>query len=181
MLDFATAAKRRDFTINAIGYDINAKKMLDPFCGVDNIKNKTLQIVDKASFTEDPLRVYRAVQFGARFEFTLSKNTFTACSKLIDNGSLEELPKERVWEELKKLLLKAKKPSIGFKIMKDLGILKYFPELKALIGVKQEPKYHPEGDVWIHTLMVIDEMAKLRNGDDKRDLILMLSALCNRA
>lgn len=178
-LDFSTAAKRRDFTINAIGWDILEQKLLDPFSGVDDIKSRTLQIVDKKSFTEDPLRVYRAVQFGARFEFTLSKDTFTLCSKLTDNGSLEELAKERIWEEFKKFLLKANKPSIALKLMQELGILKYFPELEALVGIKQEPKYHPEGDVWVHTLMVLDEAAKLRVGDGSEDLILMLGALCH--
>ena len=178
-LDFSTAARRRDFTINAMGWDILEQKLLDPYGGVDDLKSKTLQIVDKTSFTEDPLRVYRAVQFGARFEFTLSKETFTLCSKLTDNGSLEELAKERIWEEFKKFLLKADRPSIALEIMRNLGILKYFPELMALIGVKQEPKYHPEGDVWVHTLMVVDEAAKLRVADEREDLILMLSALCH--
>ncbi len=178
-LDFKSAAKRRDFTINAIGWDILRQKLLDPYGGIDDIKNKTLHIVDKTSFSEDPLRVYRAVQFAARFEFTLSKDTFTICSKLVESGSLEELPKERVWEEFKKLLLKAKKPSIGLEYMRKLGILKYFPELKRLIGVEQEPSYHPEGDVWTHTLMVVDEAAKLRVGEELEDLILMLSSLCH--
>ena len=178
-LDFSTAAKRRDFTINAMGWDILERKLIDPFGGIDDIKSKTLQIVDKTSFTEDPLRVYRAVQFGARFEFTLSKDTFTLCSKLTDNGSLEELAKERIWEEFKKFLLKADRPSIALNLMRELGILKYFPELKALIDVMQEPKYHPEYDVWVHTLMVVDEAAKLRVEDEQENLILMLSALCH--
>jgi len=178
-LDFKSAAKRRDFTINAMGWDILQNRLLDPYRGVDDIKSKTLQIVDKISFTEDPLRVYRAVQFAARFEFTLSKETFTSCCQIVDNGYLEELPKERVWEEFKKLLLKAKRPSIGLEYLKELGVLKYYPELKALIGVKQDPNYHPEGDVWKHTLMVVDEAAKLRVGDEKEDLILMLSSLCH--
>jgi tRNA nucleotidyltransferase (CCA-adding enzyme) len=92
---------------------------------------------------------------------------------------LEELPKERVFEEIKKLLLKAKKPSIGFSLMKELGILRYFPQLKALIGVEQEKKYHPEGDVWIHTLLSLDAMAGLRVGDQKRDIVYMLAVLCH--
>ena len=178
-LDFSTATKRRDFTVNAMGWDILEKKLLDPYGGVKDIKSKTLQIVDKASFIEDPLRVYRAVQFGARFEFTLSKDTFTLCKQLTNNGSLEELAKERIWEEFKKFLLKANRPSIALELMRELEILNYFPELKALIGVKQEAKYHPEGDVWVHTLMVVDEASKLRVGDEKEDLILMLSALCH--
>ena len=178
-LDFATAARRRDFTVNAMGWDILKNRLLDPYNGLDDISKKHLQIVDKSSFTEDPLRVYRAVQFAARFEFTLSQDTFTSCCKIVDNGLLEELPKERIWEEFKKLLLKAKKPSIGLEYMKKLGILKYFPELKALIGIKQEPSYHPEGDVWTHTLMVVDEAAKIKVGDEKEDLILMLSSLCH--
>ena len=178
-LDFKEAAKRRDFTINAMAYDILEQKVLDVYGGLSDIKNKTLQIVDKNSFKEDPLRVYRAVQFAARFEFNLSKDTFNSCLDLVQSGALEELPKERVWEEFKKLLLKAKKPSIGLELMRNLGILKYFPELQAIIGVKQNSKYHPEGNVWTHTLMVVDEAAKLRVGDEREDLILMLSALCH--
>ena len=176
-LDFKEAARRRDFTINAMGYDILEQKLLDPYNGLNDIKSKTLQIVDKTTFKQDPLRVYRAVQFGARFEFNLSKDTFDSCHSLVQSGALEELPKERVWEEFKKLLLKANKPSIGLELMRKLVILKYFPQLQSIIGVKQNKKYHPEGDVWTHTLMVIDEAAKLRVGDEKEDLILMLSAL----
>jgi len=178
-LSFKEAAKRRDFTINAIGWDIVEQKIIDPFNGLNDLKNKTLQIVDKQSFIEDPLRVYRAIQFAARFEFKLSSESFALCKEMVDNGSLEELPKERVWEEFKKLLLKAKKPSIGFKLMRELGILKYFPELQALIGIEQEPTYHSEGDVWTHTLMVVEEMAKLRGDDEFLNLKLMLAALCH--
>jgi len=178
-LDFTTAAKRRDFTINAMGYDILEKKLLDPYCGEKDLFTKTLQIVDNNSFIEDPLRVYRAVQFSARFDLKLSIETFTLCKLMVDRGDLKELAKERVFEEFRKLLLKAKKPSIGLELLRELGVLKYFPELKALIGIKQHPIYHAEGDVWRHTLMVVDEMAKLRSGDEKQDLVKMLSALCH--
>ncbi len=176
-LNFKEAAKRRDFTINAMGYDISKKELLDPFKGQDDLVKKTLHIVDLQSFIEDPLRVYRAVQFTARFEMKLSKDTFTLCKAMVDRGDLQELPKERIWEEFKKLLLKAKKPSLGLELLKELGVLKYFPELKALVNVPQEPTYHGEGDVWTHTLMVVDEMAKLRSGRERVDLIRMLSAL----
>ena len=178
-LTFKEAAKRRDFTINAMGYDILEQKFLDPFDGKKDVEAKRLHIVDEKSFVEDPLRVYRAIQFAARFEMQLSKETFTLCKTMVARGDLKELPKERIWEEFKKLLLKAKKPSIGLKLMRDLGVLDYFLELKALIGVQQEPSYHAEGDVWTHTLMVVDEMAKLRSGDERIDIIRMLSALCH--
>ena len=178
-LDFKEASRRRDFTINAMGWDIIGQKLLDPFGGLYDLKNKILRIVDKNSFIEDPLRVYRAVQFGARFEFTLSRDTLMLCSKLANNGSLKELSKERVWEEFKKFLLKADKPSIGFELMQKVGVLKYFFELERLIGVEQEPRYHPEGDVWIHTLMVVNEMAKLREDSEELNIKLMLSALCH--
>jgi len=178
-LDFTTAFKRRDFTINAMGYDILQKNLIDPFYGKQDLSTKTLRIVDKNSFIEDPLRVYRAVQFSARFNMHLSDDTFELCKLMIDRGDLEQLPKERVFQEFKKFLLKAKKPSIALELIKQLGILKYFPELKALIDIPQDPTYHAEGDVWIHTLMVLDEMAKLRSGDEKLDLIRMFSALCH--
>ena len=178
-LDFKEAARRRDFTINAMGYDYTNKTFLDPYNGQEDIKNKVLRHIDDRTFVEDPLRVYRAVQFSARFEFSLDKRTFALCKDLVNKNQLEELAKERVFEEIKKLLLKAKRPSLGFTIIKDLGILKYFPQLEVLIGCLQEKEYHPEGDVWIHTLMCLDEMAKLRSKDEYRNLYLMLAVLCH--
>ena len=178
-LTFKQAAIRRDFTINAMGYDILQNKLLDPFNGKKHLQNRLLHIVNSSTFIEDPLRVYRAIQFAARFEMTLSKESFNLCKQMVDRSDLEELPRQRIWEEFKKLLLKAKKPSIGLNLMRELGILRYFLELEALINVKQEPTYHAEGDVWTHTLMVVDEMAKLKSGDERVDLIRLLSALCH--
>jgi len=159
-LDFKTAARRRDFTVNALGYVVEKKAFLDPFGGLEDIKQKRLQHIDDETFIEDPLRVYRAVQFCARFEFELDSKTKALCQDMVDRGLLEELPKERVYSEWNKLLVKAAKPSVGFELMRELGLLKrYFPELHALVGVLQSPVWHPEGDVWVHTMMTVDEMA----------------------
>jgi tRNA nucleotidyltransferase (CCA-adding enzyme) len=98
---------------------------------------------------------------------------------MVNDGLLEELSNHRIFEEFKKLLLQSAKPSLGFELLKTLGILKYFPELEALIGCIQEFEYHPEGDVWIHTLMAIDEMVQLKTNDNFRDLYLMLAVLCH--
>ncbi len=178
-LSFKEAARRRDFTINALGYDFIKEEFLDPFDGLKDLENKILRHIDDNSFVEDPLRVYRAVQFTSRFAFNLHEKTSILCKKMIKNGDLEELAKERVFEELKKLFLKSTKPSIGFELLRELGVLKYFPELKALIDCEQEPEYHPEGDVWIHTLMTLDEMAKLKTGDEYKDLVLFFAILCH--
>ena len=178
-LSFKEASIRRDFTINAIGYDFIKDEFLDPFNGLKDLENRTLKHIDDNSFIEDPLRVYRAVQFSARFDFNLDKNTFILCKKMVLNNDLDELAKERIFEELKKLFLKSCKPSIGFTLLKELGILKYFSELEALIGCEQEYEYHPEGDVWIHTLMTLDEMVKLKTGDEYKDLVLFLAILCH--
>ncbi len=179
-LDFKTAAKRRDFTVNALGYDIEEKAFIDPFGGLEDIKQKQLRHIDDKTFIEDPLRVYRAVQFCARFGFTLSLETKILCSEMVEQGMLAELPKERIYTEWKKLLLKAPKPSLGFELMRELGILElYFPELYALIGVPQSPKWHPEGDVWVHTMMTVDEMARLRTKDEKYNLKMMFAILCH--
>ncbi len=178
-LSFQEAAIRRDFTINAMGYDIAEGEFLDPFGGREDLSAKILRAVDEESFVEDPLRVYRGVQFCARFGFEMESSTKELCKRVVESGALEELSRERIWEEFKKLLLKADKPSIGFELMRELGVLRYYPQLEALIGVEQEPKWHPEGDVWTHTMMSIDAMATLRTGDDKRDLILMLGVLCH--
>lgn len=173
-LSYAKAAGRRDFTINSIGFDIKDKVFLDPYDGRGDIERRLLRHVGPA-FAEDPLRVLRAVQFAARFEFTIHPDTLALC-RTLDIG---ELPKERIWDEFKKLLLKADKPSIGFRYMAEMGLLKYFPELDVLRGVPQDEEWHPEGDVWTHTLMVIDEMAGSKTGDEKRDMVLMLAAVCH--
>jgi tRNA nucleotidyltransferase (CCA-adding enzyme) len=186
-LDFTTAARRRDFTINAIGYDIEKKVFIDPFNGLEDIKNKKLRYIDDETFIEDPLRVYRAVQFSARFGFELSGDTFKLCRQMVTKGMLDELPKERVYTEWKKLLLQSKHPSIGFELMRKLGILeRYFPELHALIGVPQSPKWHPEGDVWIHTMMALDAMyqeLRIRNEElgisEKQKLKFLFAILCH--
>ncbi len=178
-LSFKQASRRRDFTINAMGYDIQEQCFLDPYGGRQDIKAKVLRHIDDAGFVEDPLRVYRAVQFVGRFGYHLDPKTRNLTKKMVDSGALEELPKERIFEEFKKLLLKSSTPSRGFELMRELGILRYFPELEALIGVPQSKRWHPEGDVWIHTLMAVDQMAKLKRGDSKWDLRMMFATLCH--
>ncbi|SFV69927.1 tRNA nucleotidyltransferase [hydrothermal vent metagenome] len=182
-LSFKEASRRRDFTINAIGYDILEKTFLDPFEGLEDIKKQTLRHIDSKTFVEDPLRVYRAVQFVARFEYALADETFALCQKMREERMLEELAKERIYMEWTKLLLKAPKPSLGFELMRSLGIVEqYFPELYALIGVVQSPKWHPEGDVWIHTMMCVDAMAKIcREADysQKEKLLFFFAILCH--
>ncbi len=185
-LDFATAAKRRDFTVNAIGYDLLTKEIFDPYGGLNDIQFGILRHIDDATFVEDPLRVYRAVQFAARFGFEVAEETAVLCKKMVTEGMLEELPKERVYEEWKKLLLKAPKPSVGFELMREWGITaRYFPELHALSGVPQDPKWHPEGDVWVHTMMSVNAMAgelkreKGKGEDEKWRLKLLFAELCH--
>jgi len=184
-LEFKIAAKRRDFTINAMGYDIEDKTFLDPFGGINDIKLKKLKHIDDTTFIEDPLRVYRAVQFCSRFDYILADKTFILCKNMVKNRMLDELPKERIYGEFKKLLLKSIKPSIGLNLMKELGILYSFPELEALIGVPQSLKWHPEGDVWIHTLMSVDAMSNLcrlnniSSCSSKKHLKYMLAVLCH--
>jgi tRNA nucleotidyltransferase (CCA-adding enzyme) len=182
-LSFKEAAIRRDFTINAIGYDFCTKEFLDPFDGLNDLKNRVLKHINDKTFVEDSLRVYRAVQFSARFDFSLDDKTFELCKKIVQNNELYFLPKERIYEEFKKLFLKSSKPSIGFELLKDLGVLKYFPELKALIACIQDPVYHPEGDVWIHTMMCLDELARILKEenieDEYRKLYLFYGILCH--
>lgn len=182
-LSFKQAAIRRDFTINAIGYDYFKKEFLDPFDGINDLKNSILRHINDETFIEDSLRVYRAVQFCARFNLTLEEKTFDLCKTIVKNGELEHLPKERVFEEFKKLFLKSQKPSIGLNLLKELDVLVYFPELKSLIDCIQDEEYHPEGDVWIHTLMTVDELSRILKEqnieDEYRKLYLFYGILCH--
>jgi len=176
-MPFEEAAKRRDFTINAIMQDALTGEIIDCFGGREDIKNKILRVVSSETFAEDSLRVLRAAQFAARFEFEIEAETQAIC-RAID---LTDLPKERIWGELEKLLLKAEKPSIGLQYFYDLGIAnQLFPELVALVGVPQEPEWHPEGPVDVHSLMVVDEARKLIDDlEFAKQVTVMLGALCH--
>ncbi|MBQ6719464.1 MAG: tRNA nucleotidyltransferase [Oscillospiraceae bacterium] len=154
------AARRRDFTFNALMQDVLTGEIVDHFGGVEDLKAGVLRHVNDESFAEDPLRVLRAAQFAARFGFRVAEQTVSLCSGM----QLQHLPRERIEGELKKALLKAERPSIFFEVLRKMEQLDHwFPELKALVGVKQNPVYHSEGDVWTHTMMVLDEAAKLRD------------------
>jgi tRNA nucleotidyltransferase (CCA-adding enzyme) len=174
-MSITEAARRRDFTINAISWDPLTDTYEDPFNGRQDLTRRVLRVVDPATFADDSLRVLRAVQFAARFELTLDERTKALCAAI----RLDDLPPERIWGEIEKLLLRATRPSIGFVLALELGVIdQLFPELKALVGCEQEPEWHPEGDVWVHTLMVIDEARRRVDDLDYADrLIVMLGAV----
>jgi len=171
------ATSRRDFTINAILQDPLTGEIIDPFNGRADLEDRILRAVSLNSFAEDSLRVLRAAQFAARFEFDIDPETVDAC-RLID---LSDLPSERIWGEMEKLLLRARRPSIGLKWLRELHVIEQlFPEIKALVDVLQDPEWHPEGDVFVHTLLVVDRARELI--DDlvhARQVAVMLAALCH--
>ncbi len=176
-MSFEEAARRRDFTINAIGFDPLTSEWLDPFGGRTDLEHRLLRAVDRHTFGDDSLRVLRALQFAARFELAIDAATAEICRGI----PLDDLPAERVWGEVEKLLLQARQPSIGFAAGLDLLVVdRLFPELKALVGCVQEPDWHPEGDVWVHTLLVVDNaVGQSRDLDRARRLTIMLGAVCH--
>lgn len=177
LMSFEEAARRRDFTINAIMRDVITGEVVDPFNGRADLQRRVIRHIADETFVEDSLRVLRAAQFAARFEFEIDAETVSLC-RTID---LTDLPKERLWGEIEKLLLRAEKPSIGLKYFYELGIAdQLFPELTSMIGVPQEPEWHPEGDVDVHTMLVTDEARKLI--DDlpyPKQVAVMLGAVCH--
>jgi tRNA nucleotidyltransferase (CCA-adding enzyme) len=179
-LPFSDAAARRDFTVNAMGVDLQTGELLDPWGGVADLEAGVLRHVSPA-FDEDPLRVLRGAQFCARFGLQPAADTIARCRAL--QGELPTLAVERVGEELKKLLVKGLWPSLGLQMLRSTGALDaLFPELVALVGCPQEPEWHPEGDVWVHTLMVTDEAARLARVDgcdEHHTLLTVLAALCH--
>ena len=176
-LPIEEAARRRDFTVNAIAWDPLDDEYLDPCRGRDDLERRCLRMVDPDTFGDDSLRVLRAVQFAARLEFDVDEATKARCREI----PLDDLPAERIWGEMEKLLLLAWRPSIGFRLAREIGIVdRLFPEMHALIDCPQEPEWHPEGDVWVHTLLVIDR-ARERIDDLPRpqQLAIMLGAVCH--
>ena len=173
-LDFESAARRRDLTINSMSLDPLSEELIDPLGGQRDLERGVLRATDARAFPEDPLRALRVAQFIARFEMCPDPALVALCR----SAGLDEVSGERIFEELRKLLLKGRRPSAGLRFLETSGLLRFLPELEALVGVPQDPEWHPEGDVWVHTLMVVDEAARLRTGAAE-DLALMLGALCH--
>lgn len=179
------AARRRDFTWNALAADILDGSVIDPFGGLSDIESNILRATDKERFKDDPLRVWRAIQFVGRYNFTTERNTHELMREMVAGGELDHLPRERITTEFEKLLLKGKHITQGLELAKSLGIIeKYYPELATLEQTEQEPEWHPEGNVWIHTLMALDVGAKLirekeRNFSDEDKLSVMIGILCH--
>jgi len=173
------AARRRDFTVNAMLYDEAADTVVDPHGGRRDLDTRVLRAVDAATFGEDPLRALRAVQFAARYGLAVEPATAALCAAM----PIAELPAERVFGEIEKLLLKAERPSRGLGLLAEWGMLPVVaPELVPLAATPQDPGWHPEGDVWVHTLQVVDAASPLAAElapDRPRQLAVMLGALCH--
>jgi tRNA nucleotidyltransferase (CCA-adding enzyme) len=171
------AARRRDFTVNAMLCDPLNGEVLDPHGGLADLKAKRLRAVDPATFVEDSLRVLRGMQFAARFEFSIDPSTVTLCRSI----RLDDLPSERIWGEFEKLLMRSKRPSIGLQAGLDLGVIDaLFPDFKALVGCPQEPSWHPEGDVWVHTLQAVDLAAGyIADLPLPKQVVVVLGTLCH--
>lgn len=173
-MPFDEAALRRDFTLNAISWDPLSGAIIDPCNGRQDLTAGILRHTSE-KFIEDPLRVLRAMQFIARFSFDVDPSTLALCRQLEPEG----LPPERLFEEWKKLLTKGKKPSMGLNFLRDCGWIRYYPELQALENCPQDPEWHPEGDVWVHTLLCLDAFARERIDDEWEDLIVGFAVLCH--
>jgi tRNA nucleotidyltransferase (CCA-adding enzyme) len=176
-LSFVEAARRRDFTINAMSRDPLTGELIDPFNGEADLRARVLRMVDAHTFGDDSLRVLRAIQFSARFELSLDATTAELCRRI----PLDDLPSERVWGEFEKLLLRASRPSVGLTVAWDLEVVhRLLPELVPMATCPQEPEWHPEGDVWTHTLMVVDEARSRIDGLDRGPAVaMMVAAICH--
>lgn len=173
-LSYEEATSRRDFTINALMYDPITEELIDCWSGLEDLRNGVLRHVSE-HFVEDPLRVLRAMQFAARYDFDVAPETIELCKKIKPEG----LPRERLAGEWEKLLLKGKVISRGLNFLRDCGWIKYYPELLPLIGCRQDLRWHPEGDVWNHTLLALDNLPQFRTGNNQDDLIVAVSVLCH--
>jgi len=165
-LELKQAASRRDFTINALMYDYEKKQILDFFDGLEDLKNKNISFINAKSFCEDALRIYRGIGFCARFSFHLNQETKALCKSIKDD--LLALPKERIFEEFKKFLLKAPKPALAFDLINELLLLDFFPPLKALNENKK---------AWEKMKITINNLASL-NEDDEDKLSFILAGTC---
>lgn len=171
------AARRRDFTINALAMDPLTGEVFDFYGGIPDLRRGVVRATDPELFRDDPLRALRAAQFGSRFGFAIEPETMDICRTM----PVAEVTVERIGDEWRKMLLKSVRPSVGLELMRQMLIMgKLHPPLQAIVGVEQDPVWHPEGDVWTHTLMVVDAAAAIaaeRGLDDEGRLVVILAAV----
>ncbi len=174
-LTLEEASARRDFTVNAVYADPLTGEILDPWGGRADLERGILRHVSD-HFREDPLRVLRGMQFVARFGLEPAAETISLCRTMESEG----LPSERLLGEWTKLLVKGVRISSGLDFLRKVGWVRYYPELERLIGCRQDPQWHPEGDVWNHTLLCLDNFAAARAEETEREnLIVGLAVLCH--
>jgi len=173
------AAARRDFTINAMAIDPATEELLDPFNGQRDLRLRILRHTSP-QFADDPLRVLRGMQFISRFELSPAPETLALCRALL--LEYPTLTPERIWREWEKWASRGVQPSLGLRFLQGIGWAAIYPELGALQGCPQDPSWHPEGDVWTHTLLVVDQAARIavRDGLEGRErAVLLFAALCH--
>ncbi|MGE0727933.1 MAG: CCA tRNA nucleotidyltransferase [Acidimicrobiia bacterium] len=173
-LDPAEAAARRDFTVNAVAWNPLTGAVVDPFDGLGDLRRGVLRHTSH-QFAEDPLRVLRGMQFVARFPLEADPATVALCRTIEPEG----LAAERLFDEWRKLLLQGVRIGAGLRFLADTGWVRHYPELDALRGCPQDPVWHPEGDVWVHTGHVLDCFAEARLGDEWEDLVVGFACLCH--
>jgi tRNA nucleotidyltransferase (CCA-adding enzyme) len=164
------AARRRDYTMNSIYLDPLTDETFDPFDGLNDLRSGLLRITDPQTFKEDPTRVLRGMQFCGRFDLVPTSLTVDVCSSMI--GEADEIAKEMVWVEWEKWASKSTVPSQGLQFLRDIGWIWLYPELQALVETPQDPTHHPEGNVWEHTLQVVDHLAG-------QGIVAVLAGLCH--
>jgi len=170
------ACARRDLTINALAIDLGTHKLIDPFGGQEDIKRGILRSPDIQFFTQDPLRFYRVMQFISRFSMYPDEELNKQCASM----DISAVSRERIETEFEKMLLRSEYPSRGIRWLKEIGRLKeVLPELYAVIGVEQGLNYHPEGDVFEHTMQTLDAAARVKYECQEDRLVLLLAALCH--
>ncbi|MBY0109845.1 MAG: HD domain-containing protein [Candidatus Babeliaceae bacterium] len=175
-MDITQALKRRDLTMNAMAIDLATGELIDPFNGYADLQNKVLATPDQIFFMQDPLRFYRVMQFIGRFEMQPNRELDIICTSM----DISTVSIERIHAEFNKLLMLSKRPSLSIYWLKNIGRLKeVLPELAATIGIEQEPSWHPEGDVFEHTMQALDAAAALSGADSLTHKLICYAALCH--
>ena len=173
-LDFEEAARRRDLTINSMAMDPLSQQILDPHSGRADLEDGLLRATDSARFGEDPLRALRVMRLTSELDMRVDPELLRLCKE----QDLDAVAPERIFSEFSRTLEKTHRPSRGLAFLEESRLLRFFPELDRLRGVPQDPEWHPEGDVWTHTLLSVDQAALMRQANEE-DRPLMWAALCH--